>query len=339
MKRTVRWGLISVALLVVLLAKSAGSGVLIPVQIRVGTMSVSKLPFLIAKRENLFAKYGLDADLWVTPAGSKYGAVREWLLGEPDIGMDGATPQLVASVEDPEEPMRVFIGGTDCVVRAHIIGRRDLETIEDLRGGRIGISTKPTTTTGFVALWLARRQGWEVGTDLEIVLDARDVPSLESGVVDAIVATEFRYEEARRAGFSILEDTRDWDMPIGGNSVKVAPEWLASPENRDTAKRVLMALTEALAIFHENRDRTLEIIESLPRVTDREYAETVWERGATLSRVPTPCIEGIELTMELYDSPAMRSRDATDFYDDSLMQELIDEGFVEDVYRAVRTRR
>jgi ABC-type nitrate/sulfonate/bicarbonate transport system substrate-binding protein len=336
--RRVRNALLLGLLSSVFLIESAGNGRLTPVQIRMGTLSVSKLPFAIAEREGLYAKYGLDADFWVTPANSKYGVVREWLFGAPDIRIDGATPQMVDMVEDQGQQWLVFIAGTDCLVRAHIIGRPGLSTLADLEGGRIGISTRDRTTTGFVAIWLARRMGWVLGQDLTIVTNARDVAALDDGRTDAIVATEFRYERSMRAGYPILEDTRDWDLPIAGNSVKVPPDWLNRPESREVTRRFLMATIEALAIFHEDRERTLQILESWPTVADRAFAETVYERGSTISRTPYPCYDGIELTMELYDSPRMRRFEATDFYDDSMIRELVESGFVAATYAEVRAR-
>ncbi len=333
-----RWVGIACLLVLVASAESSGRGPLIPLQIRMGTLSVSKLPFAIAKRERLFAKYGLDADFWVTPAGSRYGAVREWIFGEPDIRVDGATPQMVGMVQDSTEPWVLFVAGTDCVVRAHIVGRHGLETLDDLRGRRIWISTRIETTTGFVALWLARRMGWDPERDISIVTNGRDVGALADGRTDAIVATEFRYEQARREGYPMLADTREWGVAIAGNSVKVRPGWLDEPGGREATRRFLMATVEALAIFHEDPERTLEILESWTRVPDRAFAETVLERGGTISRVPYPCYEGIDLTMELYDTPEMREYEASDFYDDTLVRELVDEGFVDATYEAVRRR-
>jgi ABC-type nitrate/sulfonate/bicarbonate transport system substrate-binding protein len=136
----------------------------------------------------------------------------------------------------------------------------------------------------------------------------------------------------------MLADTREWAVPIAGNSVKVRPEWLEKPGSREATRRFLMATVEALAIFHEDPERTLDILESWARVPDRAFAETVLERGRTISRVPYPCYDGIDLTMELYDTPEMRQYEATDFYDDTLIRELVDEGFVDTVYEAVRRR-
>ena len=322
----------------VAMLESSGNGVLRPVQIRVGTLSLSKLPFAIAEREGLWARYGLDADFWVTPARSKYGVVREFLFGPPDIRVDGAAPQMVESVSNPDEPFLIFIGGTDCRVRAHIIGRPGMTSIDDLAGGRIGISTRTSTTTGFVALRLARRMGWTIGDDLEIVTGSRDVGALREGRVDAIVATEFRHELARREGFPVLEDAGEWGLAIAGNSVKVEPAWLGAEGNREIARRFMMATIEALAILHEDRERTLDILESWPTVPDRAFAESVLDQSATISRVPWPCHEGIELTMELYDSPAMRRFQAIDFYDDGIVRGLVDEGFVDRIYEDVRAR-
>jgi len=44
-------------------------------------------------------------------------------------------------------------------------------------------------------------------------------------------------------------------------------------------------------------------------------------------------VEGIKKTMELYDSNEMRKYKLEDFYDDSLMREIDESGFIDSLYR------
>ena len=48
---------------------------------------------------------------------------------------------------------------------------------------------------------------------------------------------------------------------------------------------------------------------------------------------PYPAVDGIKLMMRIYDSPEMRKYQAEDFYDDSLMRELDESGFIDSLYR------
>ena len=322
-----------------------GGGDRIPVKVEIGVggRTISKLPFVIAVDQGLFEKYGLDVHLRMPPADHP-GAVEVpgfWTkvrvkLGlldpfvRPDILVDGHTPYLVNVTTKSYDPHPVAIAGTDCVVRMHILGRHGLDSLADLKGKRLGVSASHTTT-GFVALLLAERMGWDPRFDLSIIA-GRDVDDLREGRVDAIVASETRYAEAMPDGFPVLADTKDWDATIGGNSVLVEPEWLADSVHREAARRFLKATAEGLALFHQRPDLVRDVLRRWYGIRDDEYAETMYERGEWTPRVPYPCYEGIRKTMELYDSHAMRQYTPEDFYDDSFVRELEASGFIAALY-------
>ncbi len=314
---------------------ACGRSDLIPLRVELGARSVSKLPFVIAADRGLYQKYGLDVELWM-PAPDFEGGIN---VGFPrptraDISVDGATPHMVAMATNARARPLIFIASTDCVVRAHIVGRPGIERLEDLEGKRLGISSGTHTTTGFVALLLAERMGWDPVHDISIMTNGRDVEALREGRVDAIVASERRLAEARQEGYPILTDTRAWNVPVAGNSVRVEPAWLEDEANRDAARRFLQATVEGIALFHRDRELALQVLEKWHGITDRAYAETVYEGGAAIPRKPYPCYDGIRLTMEVYDSHEMRTRTAEDFYDDSLLRELDESGFIDSVYAA-----
>jgi hypothetical protein len=279
----------------------------IPLRVNLGARSVSKLPFVIAWDQGLYAKHGLDVRLDMPPpdfdGGIEVNAdgllARTWRrlrFREPppfDILVDGGTPYMVLHTLSAREPRRIALAGTDCVVRAHIVARQ-------------GIS---------------------------IMLNGRDVAALRAGLVDAIVAAERAFAAVRQEDFSVLEDTRTWTEAVAGNSVLVQPEWLEDPMHREAARRFLMATVEAISLFHQDRELALAVLEEWNGVPDQDFAETMYERGAWTPRAPFPCYEGITRTMEMYDSNEMRRYAPEDFYDDSLMREIVESGFVDGLYR------
>ena len=328
-------------------ALACGQGDVISLNVRLGSRSVSKLPFVIAEDQGLYEKYGLDVELRMPPPDFEGGrATRPGLLTrivdrirrrtwKPDIIVDGATPQMVNMATNARAPRQIFLAATDCVVRAHIIARKGIESVEDLKGKRLGISGGTHTTTGYVALLLAARMGWDPVQDISIMRNGRDVQALREGRVDAIVASERRYAEALQEGYPVLLDTRTWGaVPIAGNSVKVEPAWLASDTNREAARRFLQATVEGVALFHEDRALALTVLRKWHGMTDW-MAETVYEEGRSIPRKPYPCYEGIERTIELYDSNEMRKHAPDYYYDDTLMRELDESGFIDSLYAAL----
>ena len=305
---------------------------------------MSKLPFVIAEHQGLYEKYGLDVEFRTGPPpfdGGRTGRPDFWTrLGrsvgfmEPqlaDIRVGGATPRVVEFASSPRALDLVSIGSTDCVVRSHIIGRHGISTLEELRGKRVGVS-RLHSTAGFIGRLLAERMGWDPVHDVSIMAGSHEVDDLRDGLVDATVAYEMGYAVLKLEGFPILADTRSWNEQIGGNSVLAERTWLADAENREAARRFLMALAEGVALFHTNPDLTMQVLDEWYGITDRETAETVYARGAWIPREPFPCAEGIKRTMELYDSNEMRSYKPEQFYDDSIVRELVSSGFIDKLY-------
>ena len=313
----------------------------LPLIVGTSSFSVSKLPVFIALDQDLFAKHGLEIEAWLPTGdgGSKvHGslATRLWRMtginmpSEPEISVDGATPMMVGVTQNRPAPHEVTVGATDCVVRAHVIGRKGIATLADLKGKRIGVSSL-RATSGFHALFLAQRMGWDPLHDVAILADAGDVDALRDGAVDAIVGYETELAEVEREGFPILLDMREWDGAIAGNSFKADPEWLKDPAHREATRRFLMAVGEAIALFHQRPALAVDIMERWYGL-DRAEAEIFYARGAWIPQKPYPCIEGLKKTMVLYDSNEMRRYRAEDFYDDSIVREIDRSGFFDGLY-------
>ena len=297
--------------------------------------SLSKVPFVIAYEQGLFEKYGLDVELWLPPeeGESEIAASQVGRPAHPDILVDGHSPLIYRMVTEANFPAMIALAGGDCMTRTHIIGRLGLERLEDLKGKRLGIN-RHRATTGFVARLLARRMGWDPTFDISILEFGRDVESLKNGLVDAIVANERSFARLQKEGYPVLANTQDWSEALAGNSVMVEREWLNAAGHRDAALRFLKASAEGFALFHQNPELARQIMAKWNRHMGDDLGETVYDRGDSFPRKPFPCYEGVKKTMEIYDSNEMRRHRPEDFYDDSLMRELDESGFLDRLYEA-----
>ena len=321
----------------------------LPLQVELGSRAVSKLPFLIAADQGLYAKYGLDVELRMPPPDFEGGLGERSLVRRaldrllqrpwrPEVTVNGATPEVVASVNDLDYRGLVLLASTDCVVRSHIVAAHGIERLEKLKGKRIGVSGLMHNITAYVVLELADRMGWDPVNDISIILNGAEVSDLRAGRVDAIVARERRYAEAQKEGFPVLLDTRSWgDLPVGGNSVRVVRRWLDDAEHEEAMRRFLKALVEGIALFHEDRGLALDVAQRWNGVP-LWYAELMYDLSA-IPRIPFPCYDGIRRTMEVYDSHEMRKYEPEDFYDDRILRELDQSGFVQQTYDDVRASR
>jgi hypothetical protein len=156
-----------------LILASCSENELLPVKVELGTRSISKLPFLIALDQGLYEKYGLEIDLrmpapsfdggkqWHPPLWTRISRRIDRAMGtfewQPDIYVDGLTPNIIKNIDRARYPYYVAIASNDCLVRPHIIGSKKTTTLEALKGKRLGISARRDTTLGFAALTLAQQ--------------------------------------------------------------------------------------------------------------------------------------------------------------------------------------
>ena len=269
--------------------------------------SLSKVPFVIAMDQGIFEKYGLNVSLWIPPAEgeSEIPASQFNRPARPDILVDGHSPIMYRMVTEANFPPMIALAGGDCMARMHIVGKRGLERLEDLKGKRLGVNLQRSTTT-FVAQLLARRMGWDPVLDISILQFGRDAESLRTGVVDAIVAEERNFAQLQAEGYPILADTLDWNDPMAGNSVLVDQDWLKVPGHRDVALRFLKASAEGFALFHRNPELARQTMAKWNGNMGTELADAIYDRGESFPRKPYPCYDGIRKAMEIYDSNEMR---------------------------------
>ncbi|HWP84693.1 MAG TPA: ABC transporter substrate-binding protein, partial [Terriglobia bacterium] len=317
------------------LARAQQQPEVIPLTVDLLNRSLNKLPFVIAADQGLYQKHGLEVKLWMPDVDDEWGMphaegginVDIERPERPDISVDGGTPMMVSVLTNARAYKRILLATTDCVVRWHIVARRGINRLEDLKGQRLGISG-PGAMTDFIARMLAKKMGWDRVMDLSIMSNAWTHEALDQGLVDAFVAYEVPYAAARKAGYQPLYDLRQWNESIAGSSVRVEREWLQSPRNREAALRFLKATAEAIALFHKDRELAIQVMAKWHGMKDREFAGMIYASGKEMPRKPYPCVAGIKNTLMLWDSNEARKYKPEDFYDDSLMKELDASGFL-----------
>jgi ABC-type nitrate/sulfonate/bicarbonate transport system substrate-binding protein len=340
---------LTVLLLAVVLLPSCSSDdeELLPLVVFVQGRSMSKLPFVIAQDQGLYRKHGLDIEFQLAPPEFDRGVrphppllpriLRHLGLEAepyPDIHVDGLTPSMYRHTDQANWPQRIALASTDCSLRYYVVVRDGIETLQDLEGGFIGVNGL-RTTSAFAALRLLERMGWDPQEDVTVLEQGRNLEFLRNGRLDAVVGGDETYEAAMRGGYRIIEDTRSWTgEELAGNTAMIEPGWLEQGDNREAAKRFLQALLEGIAIFHTQPELTIEIAQRWYGFPDPDMARERYQRADYVRREPFPCYQGIENTMRIHDSHAMRQYQPSDFYDDSLLRELAESGFIDSLYHA-----
>ncbi len=310
---------------------------LIPLRVVV-TVSSHRVPYIIAFEEGIYERNGLDVDLFIPP-GAAESARRDGVTVNPQYVRPGDSPPLelapgtgiiLQRTTNASSPRDVIILATiDPSVRGQIVSQPEITRLEQLKGKRLGY-TSFGGRTHFVALVLADRMGWDPVQAISLMSNTR-MDALKNRRVDAIIANEFRYAAAMAAGFKPLFDLRSWDVPTAATGVTTTRSWLR--DNRETARRFIKSLVEAIAVFKKDKEVAFRAMAKWYNITDREKQELIYAGAANLPRKPYPSVEGIKKVMEVYDSNEMRKYKPEDFYDDSFVRELDESGYIDSLYK------
>lgn len=205
----------------------------LPLQLLVPNNSISGLPYVIAYDQGLFEKYGLDLtfnmprpDTASVADPDRFMNIlrRLRLAAEPafDVVTGGLGPAAIRTTQSLDgHQYLVGIASTDCVLRAHIIAREGITSLEQLKGKRIGVSGF-LSTSGLHGQVLAERMDWDPEQDISIITGADDdIGLILDGSVDALIGYERAYADALDEGLPVLSDTAEWNDSLAGNSTRV----------------------------------------------------------------------------------------------------------------------
>jgi NitT/TauT family transport system substrate-binding protein len=307
-------------------------------ELMLGDVSLNKLPFVMAYEEGIFEKNGLNLKPMFTRGSveiirlSGVDVPEEFVLksdSQTPIKIGGASPTIVRLTTRTGSWDPIILGSTHRTSRWRIVGRPDITSPEQLKGKRIGYSGVGAVTH-FMATSFAEAMGWDPRFDWSMMGGGLGVASLQKGHVDAMIGPELHTTMAVDAGFKVLVDLGEYELPVAGSSFLVDRAWLE--DNRDTARRFIKSSVEAIALLKNDKEAAFRTLRKWFRLTDPELLEYFYLEAEKLPSKPYPPYEGLRKVMEIYDSHEMRKYTLEHFYDDSFMRELDESGYIDSLY-------
>ncbi len=303
-----------------------------------GDVSLNKLPFVLAYDEGIFEKNGLDVTPMFTPGSvaiirrSGVDVPEEFIFKDDTqtpIKIGGACPTIVGLTTRAGRWDPMILGSTHLTSRWRIVSDSDIASAEQLKGKRIGYSGYGAVTH-FVAYTFAEAMGWDPNLDWSMIANGLGVEPLQSGHVDAFIAPELHATMAVDAGFKVLVDLQDYELPVAGSAFLVDRDWLR--DNRDAARRFVKSAVEAIALMKNDKQATFRTLGKWYQLKDPELLEYFYREVEKIPRKPYPPYDGLKKVMEVYDSHEMRKYTPEHFYDDSFMRELDKSGYIDSLY-------
>jgi NitT/TauT family transport system substrate-binding protein len=292
---------------------------------------VSMAPMWIAKEAGFFKKQGLDVKLVFIASGPVGTA--SVLGGETDVGIIGGFA-----------PTRAILGGAKALViigqrknriTSKIIGKKEIASVQDLKGRRLGIDRIGSNPDMFAQVALAR---FHIDTfkDLQYVQlgdTGKAIAALKAGAIDAAIAGAPNDLFAKRMGFKEIVDIAAMKIPFAV-TVLISSRNTVARKQAELAK-FIRAYAEAMHYFLTNPEGTTQIVAKYTKVVDQEVlAYSIDSEATAMEKTLEVDPKGVELILGFIGKtvPQAASAKAEDFYDARFYTELRESGFLKKLW-------
>jgi NitT/TauT family transport system substrate-binding protein len=288
---------------------------------------VSMAPMWIAKEAGLFKKQGLDVKL-VFIASGPIGTAAV-LSGEADVGIIGGFAPLRAMVGGAKG--LVIIGQSKNLITSKIVAKKEIVTVQDLKGKRLGIDRIGSNPDMFAQAALSRFQ-IDTFKDLQYVQlgdVGKVVAGLKAGVIDAAIAGAPHDLFAQRLGFKVILDIATLKIPFAATVLMSSRDTVARKQPELT--KFMHAYAEAMHYFLTNPEGTAKVVTKYTQVADREVlAYSIDQEAKAMEKTLEVNSKGLELILGFIAKtvPQAATAKSEDFYDLRFTNEMKDSGFL-----------
>jgi len=309
-------------ILVLELLVACSSGYAQSVRISYGGTSGYNVPLWVTHEAGLFKKHGLTAELILISGDA--ASIQALLANDLQFANAAATTPIQATSQGADA---VIIASSYNLMPYSFVVHPDIRSAADLKGKRMAVSRLGGITEFAARLTFERLGlGQKEMTLVQAGPDGQRIAALQSGAVAATVLAPPGLFAATSLGLKVMADLGDLGVKYPSAVMVARRSYVA--QSRATVKKFLMAFIEGLQVYAQKKDFTLDVMQKYARLRDREAmakSHDYFLKNTTL----VPLTDPVAIKNALADRAAGRKLE--DFFDNSIVQELIDEGFVEKV--------
>ena len=310
-------------LVVVLALPCAASGQ----RLMVGYSGVTAIqaPVWVMKDAGFFKQEGLDANLIYIASSSTMA--QAMLAG--DVALSTTNSQAIVDTGLQGGDL-VAVGAFVNFVALYVIAAPEIKSVADLRGKPVGVSRFGATTDFAIQMFL-KKYGLEPIRDVPI-LQIGGLPELAAALSKkSIYAAAMSYPMglvAQQAGMKMLANLAKEEIPFVHQGLTTTGKFLR--ERRAHAKAFVRAYGKAVHFMHTRKEESKAIISRYTKVTDPTMLEgTMQYVYDFVEKIPLVKRDAFQVTMDESGrkNPKAKLAKPEQFYDNSLVQELVKEGF------------
>ena len=299
-----------------------------PVRISYGGTSGYNVPIWVTQDAGLFKKYGLNTEL-IFLSGASAG-MQAMLANEIHFANTSGSAPINATLQGTDA---VIVATSYDLIPYGFVVHKDIHTPSDLKGKIVAISRFGGVTELAVRVTLEKLGLNDKDmTMIQAGADAQRIPAVQSGNAAATVIAPPGLFAAVARGLRVMVDLTDLGIKYPTSIFFVTRSYLA--QNRPTVKRFLMGLTEGLHLYAHKRDFVLQVMKKYTRLDEPDVLNKSHDYFVKKTLlVPLTDPAGLKNAFPM-GKPVTRKTE--DFYDNSIMQELINEGFVDKISKAYK---
>ena len=281
----------------------------------------------VAKELGIFEKHGLDVTL--NQINSSSQAVASLRSASVDVAA-GPAGVIIDAIAKGVSDFTIF-GECMPYTVLEVWVQPNINSVKDLVGKTVS-STNPNSLGDLmIGVWLAKN-GLKKSDVNVVYLGGLGnlISAMKANKTEATLILPPLGEQLLPSGQKRLGDLRDI---VYSNQAWTATKSYAA-KNGDGLRRYVLAVTESIAVIKRDKQKTLPALPKYTGVTNDEWNAYAYDFFMPLL-TPTPRVtaEVIKATQELSAVPAARKLNLKPFIDNSIIDKLVAEGYVDRLYK------
>jgi len=295
-----------------------------PLRVAYSAISGAMSSLWVAQEGGYFKREGLEVELLYIGGGSLL--IQSMMSEDVPFAYGPSVPVINASLRGAD---LVLIGNTGHSLVFSIMSRPEIKQPANLKGKKVGVTRLGGSTDW--ALDAALKQ-WGLERREITVIQTGGMPEglagLMAGVFDAVVLSPPSNFRAAKSGMHELVDVGQLKIIFPNTPISTSQSFIKA--NRDTALRFMRGFTQGLNRLRNDKEFSMKVLSKYTKVTDTEtLAQLHQTYGVRYSgdRIPYVRAEGVDEILKRTPGKEAREAKAGDFVDNSLLQDLEQNGW------------
>jgi len=288
-------------------------------------VSAFNSPFWVMNDAGFYKEEGLDVDT-IYIASSPIAA-KATLAGETVISAQNSQVIADSGLQGAD---LVAIGATVNIVPFYVMAAPEIRSIADLKGKTVGVSRFGAATDFGMRMFLAK-YGLAAHRDVAFI-QIGGMPEIATALSKKIIAAApMSYPMvyvAEQGGARILANLAKDEIPFVHLTLTTTKRFLK--DKRPQVKAFLRAYGKAVHFLFTRKAESLAIFAKYTKIKDQKMLEGSLKYGYEfMEKVPFVKRAGFQVTLDeiARTNPKAKQAKPEQFFDNSLIQELVDEGF------------